>query len=91
MNIKTWQERVKPEYHSLNIARDSMQAEIDELRVYVRQLEDETTPAFSAQRVVLEQALEALKTCLQVDQQWQVFDYEKIRAAITAIQGVLKS
>ena len=32
MSIKTWQERVKPEYHDIKIARDFMQAEIDELR-----------------------------------------------------------
>ena len=60
MNIKTWQER----YTNCSLEQ-AMQAEIDELRAALqeRDARDAAHTEIDAQRVVLEQALEALQTC----------------------------
>ena len=91
--IKTWQERVKPEYHDLKIARDFMQAEIAELRAALAERDAGYWKAehlagnvvIAAQRKVLEQALEALQNCANGED-----DVMLTREVLTAIQEQLK-
>ena len=99
MNIKTWQDRAGVDTGIVGTYgyEGAMQAEIDELRAALLESKDVglrlltcrslfslARGEINAQRNVLEQALEALKSYKQ-----PVYSHAPINAAITAIQEVL--
>ena len=103
MNIKTWEQRIKPtkDISSRHI-QTCMKEEIGELRAENERLTLGWNAAnvdvlhhamiIDAQRKVLEQALKALETCGYEDHgsHEPEFDDDKVDSAITAIQEQLK-